>query len=186
MRLALLSALVLAVALPAAEAQMPSPFLVVRFGTTPEPVDPGNATAVSFLLERHCVSAAQVLDPQQMEVAIAGDGNWSIVAPSSVMFAQQVCATQPSQTVQVAVELQARPEAPHATASDFFASFRGLSASPLTPAIPEQFVPFTASTAAAPAVAEAMPEPVRESPAPPAALLLGALALLVAVVRRAS
>lgn len=157
--------LVLALA-PAAVAQVASPLLVIdRMVVETTPVSPGNSTAVTAVFSRVCPNAAAVLDPQTLDTAVVAlDRNWTVAGPMQGLFAQQVCATQGRQSIELTYTMSLAPGSalPEPHVDPFVLKARAAQASPTTPAIAEQTAPFTLATAASPPAP--LESPSREQP----------------------
>lgn len=188
MRWPLLASVALCLALaavPVASAQVPAASFNATVTVASEPVAPGDSTQAHVVLERMCPSPAMALDQQTVDIAIIGMA--AATGPGQATFPQQVCAAQPSSSVELAYTITVPRDLENLTALHFALRVQPRAAGPAMPG-GEASWSFTVGVDQ-PATAAASgqgAEPQQEAPAPAAALLaLGLVALAIAVRRRA-
>ena len=183
MAASMLACLLSVVAVPAS-AQMPAPSFAVEAMYDAGELEPGNRTTVVFRLTRHCANAATVQGEQALDARFMTPTSVAAIAgPMQVVFPQQVCASEPSLSIEVSYDVHLDANATRGTVVELVAAFQPHPPSGAGPTLgsPGNEVAHSIAfeVADAPTVASAGSEPA-EQDLPMVPGLLVALALLVA------
>lgn len=115
MRTVLVAALLLVLAVPATNGQMPTAMLDLQVQTPPEAVGPEGAP-VTVKLTRICANPAMYMPDQIVRLEIRGIPGSVVDGPESVLFAAHPCAVQSSDEQVASFIVKLPADAPPATA----------------------------------------------------------------------
>jgi MYXO-CTERM domain-containing protein len=179
--LALLALLLLA---PAADAQLSQSALDVTVAVGDDQ-PAGNETDVVFTVERMCASSLYTLSEQVVHVTVDAKSEGPLVSgPTEVTFGMQVCATEPTKSLEVAYTVRTPANASSHQTYEFHALFSAPGSAP-SAAPPDVEIDFVVTVAKAQVNHGPPPTGTDDEPTAVAAPALPSVLLAVALLAAA-